>query len=573
MKGIRKPEHYAIFKRVMDDVPTTMIDFKMLDFSENKKTFSQSFKDIQKDVSFYIVLHYLSHESFDSFKYMIDSFVKFEFYSSRPKFLIICFGDGNVYDDIYARILKYAWLNKFLDFSIIEILDNNSSQLLFHYNPFFEDFSKTIFGEGISLFPLKLNNVNKYPLKLLGCNYAPFMTFTKDTEVYGINVNHLYFPLVVLAAESMNFNIVYIHCKEGKGTLADSLQSAREHFLRHDVNIFLLPSPLTYEIPHSSRLAIEYLTGDFIAIVPILSSPNFMNMAYIGQFIFTIVLIITAVTCSIKIFQIKKIKFNFINIFQVLLGMSAYIVPKKSVERIFFLCVTIIAMSFSTDFYSQFVNMNVIQTTTEFNTYEDIVKSNLVPYINREAYNIVLSNYDDPFVEQIKAKTKFLKNDSYCIEVLKKTRNITCIMYRVRAEFETRKYWNTTEKQIMKIAKPVFNQQLMAYSFEIGSPYISRLNELFRRHFECGLWLTWYNTREVRKTAEFAKSNSRVESENVGLANELISVLTFGYIFAFILCLVEIAVHFVHPFFIGWYNNFRNQFPKPFELIKRKKKR
>ena len=63
--------------------------------------------------------------------------------------------------------------------------------------------------------------MNGYPLKLLGCYYPPFMNFTGDSALNGVKADDIYFPLIIITAEIMNFSIKYIHCMEGTATLQD----------------------------------------------------------------------------------------------------------------------------------------------------------------------------------------------------------------------------------------------------------------------------------------------------------------------------------------------------------------
>ncbi|OXU31825.1 hypothetical protein TSAR_004053 [Trichomalopsis sarcophagae] len=86
-----------------------------------------------------------------------------------------------------------------------------SKPCLLSYNPFNKSFTKELLSSRSQIFPNKLNNVYKYPIKLLGFNWLPVFNLTKENEITGIDNKQLYFYAVLEAAKVINFSLKYVH--------------------------------------------------------------------------------------------------------------------------------------------------------------------------------------------------------------------------------------------------------------------------------------------------------------------------------------------------------------------------
>lgn len=82
----------------------------------------------------------------------------------------------------------------FLDFSILVVRNNDS--VIHHYNPFTNIYQKQKLQGIVKMFPDKLGNMNKYPLRIPVFNLPPFSGKDLIFELEESGVHRLY--LIVL---------------------------------------------------------------------------------------------------------------------------------------------------------------------------------------------------------------------------------------------------------------------------------------------------------------------------------------------------------------------------------------
>ena len=258
-----------IWKSLICQIPTTNIyldTYNLIEFFNNLKP-----------VNFYVIFHHVLGDSLKSLQNIIDLLMQLHFSFNHPKCLII-FNNENLRDDKWLEtFLKYAWVKKFLDISVIEIDVSNTNVFLHYFLPFDNSFIKQTLTAETELFPNKLKNVNRYPLKAFGCQYIPFMNFLKINEITGIQKKDLHYPLILIAADIMNFSIKYIHGKEGICTLPDLLNLAQRHFQLDKIDVWLLPGPINLNLSFAKHSALEYYSTKFIAVVPVLPTTTFID--------------------------------------------------------------------------------------------------------------------------------------------------------------------------------------------------------------------------------------------------------------------------------------------------------
>ena len=150
-------KYNSVFKNIYSIIPSISIDIA----SSINETITSPIFNNPRDISLYLILHSDFGSDISELQYIIDYLVQLSPKSTRPHCLIIYCTNKQNSDDDYKQILVYAWMKKFLDFSILEIHQNKSLRPLLHfYNPFYDQHKRKYLNSQIAIFPEKLHNAN-----------------------------------------------------------------------------------------------------------------------------------------------------------------------------------------------------------------------------------------------------------------------------------------------------------------------------------------------------------------------------------------------------------------------------
>lgn len=120
----------------------------------------------------------------------------------RPECLITLYDQNRDFSEDIERVLKLAWTNKILDFTMINV---NSGKIMISYNPFDSTVEKKSFNDKVQIFPDKLKSIKNYPLNVAFCTNDLFKKAKIRPEFAEFNVKIDYTVRYMLAA--MNFDL------------------------------------------------------------------------------------------------------------------------------------------------------------------------------------------------------------------------------------------------------------------------------------------------------------------------------------------------------------------------------
>ena len=529
----RNTEYNFIRKSLICQIPTTNVyldTYNLIEFFNNLKP-----------VNYYVIFHHVLGDSLKSLQNIIDLLMQLHFSFNHPKCLII-FNNKNLRDDKWLEtFLEYAWVKKFLDISVIEIDVSTTNVFLHYFLPFDNSLIKQPMTAETELFPNKLKNVHRYPLKVFGCQYIPYMNFSKINEITGIQTKDLHYPLILIAADIMNFSIKYIHGKEGICTLSDFLNLLQRHFQLDKIDVSLLPGPINLNLPFAKPLALEYYSTKYIAVVAVLLRTTFIDSYTFFKYFFVIILIIVSLTYAMQILCTKNNELKIFNILEVLLGFTANSRPKKSANRIIFISIIAISMRYGGDFYSKLVEAHVVYEDIAFNTFKELDESNFLVFVNEVDYNLAFTNSGNKYIENLRRKAVQVANDTVCLNRVKKYKDAICVMMNSKAYFEVQMYLDASYEHFYRLAKPIFGQQTMAQFFDRGSPYTVQFQTIFRKLYESGIWQKWDNIRIFNNLEENTKTKNYKVSKSELFA-VIIRILVIGFITSTIALIIEFAI-------------------------------
>ena len=160
---------------------------------------------------------------------------------------------------------------------------------------------------------------------------------------------------------------------------------------------------------------------------------------------------------------------------------------KNLSERIFFVFVVLAFFQYVNNFFTTLLNIELLREEISFDTFEDLVNSNLTPYFD-EAYIKRIFTYSTEFLDTIQTRITSVSNIDKCIDILMKSRNMYCVTHTIKAREFIERYRNSDGTPIMKMAEPTIFQETFVYFFEKSSPYVEKFDKIIKLIFESGIF-------------------------------------------------------------------------------------
>ena len=471
---------------------------------------------LNRDTTIYIIL-----SNIDDGDSKVKSFIKtleFEsWFKPRPKCLLIYFHNGtseNMLRNIFKSIAATAWTHKFLDFTTISVSTKEvCSTSVIYYNNYFQKSHahEPLHNESV-IFPDKFLYANGFTLNILAVLEVTYVD--KFGYLHSESpIDNTVVPLVSMALKKANFSIKLKRFINGI-----EITETKKYY-NSKMNIILRPALINRRKVVWQLLRVTDDCQKVVAIVPLLPDYPSIKFEHIIAYVGVMVMIIIAVACARKFFSSNDTYWSTTNIAEILMGMTAETQPRTIIQNIFFICFILISMKYSADFYSDVVDIQFVDKTVSFDTYKDMVKSNLSIYGNSAVMALVDTN-DDPHVEIIKKKvnrsSKYSTSIFACLDALtnKRARHI-CLTIDVIAHNKTLHH--------AKIAKPVFHCVTWAYQMESASPYSERLQIIINMLKETG-FAHYFKSRKNSIRSSMREDNPQFHEDKKEVLN-VISIL------------------------------------------------
>lgn len=483
-------QHY-IFRKEEANVIQSLQDFPHVKINFEATTVQNQLLDQElfndpRYMSFNIILidKYFYQEK--TFKRVIDFLALFSPIQWRQKILLISLDNYSPLDSTLKAVFEYAWSKKFLDFTIIgqnsKFFDLNDCAIQYK-NPFKNEIFSEKFGLKTNIFPDKLDNVHGHTLKLAVISADVIVEFIRDPLQKIIDVKADKFYLLTTSFKKMNFTYEIVEAGINM-TFFDGSRIVGEKLYRNEINLYAKPTNYFSNSKHVS-IDIENDCEKIIAVVPTKSVKTSVHISIeiIISFCF-LPLLIAFIRMMVKILRIKHKKWKIFDIIVVFFGRSVNW-PLGYIDRIIFMVIVILSSIFSIDFYSGFLNIGLAEKENLFNTFKDIVESNLSLY-SFNGYSNDIFTRDDIYGQSMKNKIHGLPDTVPCLEALVLRDDRICFI-REGILKGTGKYISNLRNHKFNIAKPVFNCLKNKFSFEKSSPYAEKIFHTFRRIHESGI--------------------------------------------------------------------------------------
>lgn len=457
-----------LLQTITTNVPTTIIEIQNIELHHEFKTpMLKSFR-LSK---MYIIIPY-DHSGECNPKQInsiLENFSIVLSISPRPKCLIILFQyDCSVNEK--KKILQNAWFLKFLDLTILEIYQDASKITLANWNPFTNAYETDSLKDANELFPDKLLNVYKYPLRIFITHLPPFIT-VEESNNKSITVSGSTFEYVSTIADKLNFKLNFDLNLNNEST-QQIFETSMTKLQKNEINL----TPIGYFIDRLSEKNIvpgyPFWESKVVIVVPIIETWRVLISRDLLIYFFSILVTVLIILIFARFFKFDPKQWTIINLLQILLGMPIS-QPTKNVERIFFYSIVISWLFLTTILFSKLTSIESTVHAKEFNTLEDIFHSKI------PRYTVYYPSSDDPVeIQQLILKSEKIMNHVDCIKILLKTNNAICILPKRSAEYFTNKYVNKKGIPIMKIAPINFRNQFYTIPYERSSPFAEKFNKI-----------------------------------------------------------------------------------------------
>lgn len=426
---------------------------------------------------------------------------------TRPKCLILHFSEKAFN---YENLLRKLWSERFLDVSVLEILELESSKVQFienrveipnlhFWNPFMKTYTKKIYSRKTKLFPSKLGNLNGHQIKVGVYDYFPFLNVSADKEGRVLSVTGLATKLPETLSKKMNFALFQDGTYRREAGRFDYDKEMTTGVFRQLVynEIQLIGLEVAIIGPNESNVFERTtITGytDFCAMLPILPAESTI-LVVTNEFLAACIFIICLFILTWGVSRLLKFNPQFwplMYIVQLVIGAPLPQAPRKFEERII-----IASIYLSSTVYLSWIciamTITVLETKQEieFAKIADMLDYNLTCSFPTET-SYILSKSFNPDNEQLFQKYSVSTSEK-CVAGLLNYQNVSCSMIKELADYFIQKHRGRNGEPLMKIVEQRMINSVRALKLEPGTPYVDRFDKLIFRLQNAGIFRKWYD--------------------------------------------------------------------------------
>lgn len=440
----------------------------------------------------------------------------------RPKYLMVTF--RKVEATVYKQHLLELWSKRFLDATILEVTQPNEEKQtlkqviqkrkeqtrIIHLNPFTNTLRINKRG---TFFPEKLHDLHGYELKISFVNTPPEVYVNHSQQP--LNISGLMYQKVSLLSNLMNFQIDipnittsgHFSCDKNNSIgQIRALRNGKIHLAASEFGRFANCENKFYEF--SRGIGIFSLS----LIVPILPEDSEASSIFEVLSVISILAIPLFFYLLFRILRFDKTVWRFEYILQMMIGFAVPAVPKRRLERIFFLFLTFSNFFFSSFIYTTMTSVYVkTNQKAQFNNIQDVLNSGITIKIDSLYYNLTFDG-SIGIVRKLLMKADHSDRDiKTCLHHLRIFQNVTCIARKEKVLYILQ---NMTKRSqpVAKIIKEEISNGISNTVLEPGSPFVHRFDILIQRMLDTGIVKKWWDLYYYEDPREFDDSNTSIIS-------------------------------------------------------------
>lgn len=458
---------------------------------------------------------------------------------TRPKVLVLMILRRPYHN--FAALFRAMWSKKILDAVVVEYLksehSDKCSMIVHRYNPFTDSHTEEPYSTNVTWFSDDFPNMHGYPLVYAFTrrpSYSDVVSTSKGLELKGVDK-----ILNEILADKMNFTGVPKIITEP--IYFQRMPNRSEYGIMTDISsgkydALLITMPMWGNI-HTVRYAIQYtdpvLVENWCFVVPkLLIKQNFTTGTAIQLLLINFSIVGIFWLCS-RCMKFNSDRWHFLRIIGIILTASFPPTPVKLHERIIFLSILAVSVSYSSMLFAELTSIGFESNCyAQFDHLQDLINSNLVMMIHENLRDII-KLYNNVFEHHIrKSGKKILKISStdICLKDLLMHQNVSCFVHEDWAKLIAVNNMRDS-KTMIKMTKLCYLSPPIGNVFSEGSPYIKRVSELLLMLVSGGIRDKWYREylRNETKETTFQTNRNNTEFKYVSVFYPTIYVLTTGY--------------------------------------------
>ncbi|KAJ8668375.1 hypothetical protein QAD02_010038 [Eretmocerus hayati] len=476
--------------------------------------------------------------------------IKESSYRRRPRYLVIVATDSTDPKNFVTNILSLAWTEKFLDVTVLQWSQENSpcdtNLIVQSYNPFTNSYLHECYTSTIEIFPNKLRNMHKFPIKVAVLRRPPRLDFILNSSGQVESINGIDHNQLNLISETLNFTLTFIAPNTTNYDETFSLDDNRtilnmiaEGDIDYGMNIvyiyFLTKSIPLADIERSIAIYEEHC----VALVPILPRTSSRFIYNNSILCVGILLYISTIYVLVKILRFDNRFWSLNYTFRIILGNTVPRVTTKNAERIVFLFLLMLSQKFAMDLFVDFTDNQLYGGNRGlYETLEDIKDANIPLVIDKNYVNITF-NKNDSTLQMLKKNVELTKDHERCSDRIMSGENIVCLVSYTEASYGMSKN-KRNDGRMMKILTHKFWSAPKGYYLSRGSPYVEEFNKIHERIQEGGLWKTKRVRYDLQPDLDKEFMRNTIDHE---LAKKLWLIWLSGCAVSIIVFLAEILVY------------------------------
>lgn len=537
-------KNYSDIHVFLGGIPKLTIDLFTAHNNANQSLLNLSVLKYPRNSNLFIILEHDDNDFvFEKMRSILNYFVQLSPVPTKPKCLLLLFSDNILFQNYSGKILQYAWNLKFLDFTILKIQENNNSSM-FSYNPFSNIYDQKVLEWDTVIFPDKLYNMHQYPFKTPLIHFPPSVNVVHNTkERKTRDVTGSQYPFFDIFSKTVNCRLDFLLGDPRVTSLKVDKDFAMilKYLENNDINGFMIGSTIRNLFPNRSITMGRIYHENQVLVVPIIkilrvNIPE--NMLIIDVTLFSLILIIFYVVTYILKFP--RTGWEAIYIFQNLIGMATPRKPRDSVERIIHCLIAFLSIQYTTDIFTEFTELKIVQGEVPFDTFDEIVKYNLTLQLN-SAYVPVMQIYDDKAIQTLMSRAEIVNSFDDCVAGIMKTKKTVTMGPFMLMNYLIKKYRNADGSPSMKVLTTPLYTGFRAFVFERASPYVEKFDSIYQRIIESGIPKSHHPLWAYDRYQNSEDSVGKTEETKDMTLTGLLVILSVGFCNSIVAFLVEWA--------------------------------
>ncbi|XP_070521130.1 uncharacterized protein [Cardiocondyla obscurior] len=451
-----------------------------------------------------------------------------------------------------AAFFRAMWSKKILDAIVVEYLKPGRSDkrpaTVHRYDPFTDSHTEEPYSSASTTwFADDFPNMRGYPLVYAFPRRPPYsdvVTTPRGYESKGLDK-----ILTDILANKMNFTGVPEIITNP--TYFQKTHNGSQYGLMMDVTFgkydaILTTLPMSGKVPgiqHTVQDTYPLLIENWCFAVPkLIAKQDFAVGTAIRLLLINFSIIGVFWLCA-RFMKFGSGTWNFLRIIGMILAASFPPAPKKLHERVIFLSVLAVSVSYSSMLFVELTSVGFENNYAQFDCVEDLLKSDLTPVIHKDIWNL-MQLFNNDFKGPLHKSGKKILHTSgseVCLRELIMHQNVSCFVYEDWAKLTAVKNMRNG-KTVMKTTKLCYWSPLAVKVFSPGSPYVKRVDDLFLMLWSGGIRDKWYREylRNETKATAFETHRDHSDIPRVSVFHPIIYVLTTGYLISAVVLIGEL---------------------------------